>query len=57
VAKLPSPEEARCQDWEALKRALAGHKDIAYQIGRRELHVWTRDPEPGQRCQCGARRW
>jgi hypothetical protein len=57
VAKLPSRVEARCHDWEALKRALAEHQDIAYEFDARVLHVWTGRAERGERCKCGARAW
>jgi hypothetical protein len=57
VAKLPSRVEARCQDWEALKRALAERQEIAYEFDAHELHVWTGRPERGERCKCGARAW
>jgi hypothetical protein len=57
VAKLPSRVEARCHDWEALKRALAEQQEIAYEFDAHELHVWTGRPERGERCKCGARAW
>ena len=57
VATHPSRVGARCDDWEALKRALAEQQDIAYEFDARELHVWNGSPERGERCKCGARAW
>jgi len=49
--------EARCHDWEAVKRALHDEQEIAYEFDRRHVHVWTGHPKRGDRCKCGARAW
>jgi hypothetical protein len=55
VAKSTS-REVLCHDWDALKSA-AKEREIAYEFDGHELHVWTRRPEVGDRCDCGARKW
>ena len=57
VAKPASQGEARCHDWEALKRAVQEEHEIAYEFDGRQLHVWTGRRERGDRCKCGARKW
>jgi hypothetical protein len=56
VVANPTAREVLCDDWEALKRATQ-EREIAYEFDGHELHVWTRRPERGDRCGCGARTW
>jgi len=56
VVANSTAREVLCDDWEALKRATQ-EREIAYEFDGHELHVWTRRPEPGDRCGCGARKW
>jgi hypothetical protein len=53
----PAADLPLCIDWGALIDAIRRGEKLAYEVERNELHVWTGDPSPGQRCQCGARTW
>jgi len=56
VAKSGPHPDVLCHDWEALKRA-AAETEIAYEFDGHQVHVWTRPPNRGDRCMCGARTW
>jgi hypothetical protein len=55
AGQLDRPD-ALCHHWEALKTALQ-ERELAYEFDGHEVHVWIGRPQPGDRCECGARKW
>jgi hypothetical protein len=57
LATRTASERPLCNDWDGLLRALSQRDDLVWEMERNDVHVWSRSPNPGDRCQCGARTW
>jgi hypothetical protein len=54
----PRRPKSLCNDWEALLVAVSQGQKMAIDVSRTDMHVWSsEDPQPNERCQCGAARW